>query len=104
VVTTALERAAVRWRTAAVVHSADLLTDVRNLRRVTGVLGPAATARAMRELAARALEHHDPEVRSHAVRLLAEIDRRRAHRGGACRGGRHRAEAGAERGGQSQPR
>ena len=71
----ALERAAVRWQTAAVVSSGDLLTDVRTLRRVADVLGVTSTARSMREVAERALEHGDPEVRKQAARLLAEMDR-----------------------------
>jgi hypothetical protein len=72
---TALERAAVRWQTAAVVPASDLLTDVRNVRCVADVLGPTTTARSMREVAQRALAHDDPEVRKHASRLLAEMDR-----------------------------
>jgi hypothetical protein len=70
-----VERAAHRWQTAAVVHAGDLLTDVRSVRRVADVLGPASTARSMREVAQRALDHDDPEVRKHAARLLAEMDR-----------------------------
>jgi hypothetical protein len=69
-----LERAAARWRTAAVVDANDLLTDVRNVRRTAHAFGSAATARSMREVAERALVHDDPEVRELASRLLRELD------------------------------
>jgi hypothetical protein len=54
---------------------ADLLADVRRVRQVADVFGPASTARSMRKVAERALEHDDEEVRRLANHLLAEPDR-----------------------------
>jgi hypothetical protein len=71
----ALERAAARWRTAALVTADDLLTDVRNVRRSAAVLGPAAAARSMRDIAERALAHPDAQVRAVASQLVSELAR-----------------------------
>jgi len=54
---------------------ADLLADVRRVRQVADVFGPASTALSMRKVAERALEHDDEEVRRLANQLLAEPDR-----------------------------
>jgi hypothetical protein len=54
---------------------ADLLADVRRVRQVADVFGPGSTARSMRKVAERALEHPDHEVRAVAGQLLAELDR-----------------------------
>jgi hypothetical protein len=42
---------------------ADLLADVRRVRQVADVFGPASTALSMRKVAKWALEHDDEEVR-----------------------------------------
>ena len=47
---------------------ADLLVDLRRVRQVADVFGPASAALSMRKVAERALEHDDEEV-------LAELDR-----------------------------
>jgi hypothetical protein len=55
---------------------ADLLADVRRVRQVADVFGPGSTARSMRKVAERALDHpNEEEVRAVAGRLLAELDR-----------------------------
>jgi hypothetical protein len=54
---------------------ADLLADVRLVRQVADVFGPASTALSMRKVAERALEHDDEEVRRLANALLAELER-----------------------------
>jgi hypothetical protein len=54
---------------------ADLLADVRRVRQVADVCGPASTALSMRKVAERALEHDDEEVRRLANQLLAELER-----------------------------
>jgi hypothetical protein len=54
---------------------ADLLADVRRVRQVADVFGPGSTARSMRKVAERALEHPNEEVRAVAGQLLAELDR-----------------------------
>jgi hypothetical protein len=54
-----------RWHYSAV---ADLLADVRRVRQVADVFGPASTAFSMRKVAERALEHDDEEVRRLANR------------------------------------
>jgi len=54
---------------------ADLLADVRRVRQVADVFGPASTALSMRKVAERALEHDDDEVRRLANQLLAELER-----------------------------
>jgi hypothetical protein len=53
---------------------ADLLADVRRVRQVADVFGPASTALSMRKVAERALEHDDEEV-CLANQLLAELGR-----------------------------
>jgi hypothetical protein len=53
---------------------AGLLADVRRVRQVADVFGPASTALSMRNVAERAaLEHDDEEVRRLANQLLAEL-------------------------------
>jgi hypothetical protein len=54
---------------------ADLFADVRRVRQVADVFGPASTALSMRKVAERALEHDDEEVRRLANQLLAELER-----------------------------
>ena len=54
---------------------ADLLADVRRVRQVADVFGPASTALSMRKVAERALEHDDTEIRALAGRLLVELER-----------------------------
>jgi hypothetical protein len=54
---------------------ADLLADVRRVRQVADVFGPASTALSMRKVAERALAHDDEEVRRLANALLAELER-----------------------------
>jgi hypothetical protein len=54
---------------------ADLFADVRRVRQVPDVFGPASTALSMRKVAERALERDDDEVRGLANQLLAELDR-----------------------------
>jgi hypothetical protein len=49
---------------------ADLLADVRRVRHVADVFGPGSTARSMRKVADRALEHDDEDVRRLANQLL----------------------------------
>jgi hypothetical protein len=53
----------------------DLLADVRRVRQVADLFGPASTALSMRKVAERALEHEDEEVRRLANQLLAELER-----------------------------
>jgi hypothetical protein len=53
----------------------DLLADVRRVRQVADVFGPASTALSMRKVAERALEHDDEDVRRLANQLLAELER-----------------------------
>jgi hypothetical protein len=45
------------------------------VRQVADVFGPGSTARSMRKVAERALDHDDEEVRRLANQLLAELDR-----------------------------
>jgi hypothetical protein len=59
---------------------ADLLTDLRRIKQVAEVFGPGATAKSVRAVAERALDHDDEEVRILAGRLLAELDRSLATR------------------------
>jgi len=70
--TPALERAAVRWRHAA-VYSDDLLRDVRNLSRTVRVFGVRPNRESVRSLARRALECDDDETRAVAEQLLAAL-------------------------------
>ena len=50
-------------RAGRIRHVADRLADVRRVRQVADVFGPASTALCMRKVAERALEHDDEEVR-----------------------------------------
>jgi hypothetical protein len=54
---------------------ADLLADIRRVREVADVFGPGSIALSMRQVAERALEHDDEEVRRLANALLAELER-----------------------------
>ena len=70
---------------------ADLLAEIRRVRQVADVFGPASSALSMRKVAVRALEHNDEEVRRLANQLLAELERSPAlhhrRRPGAARSG-----------------
>jgi hypothetical protein len=54
---------------------AELIDDLRQVRQVADVFGVPSTARPLRDVARRALEHDDEEVRVLASRLLAELHR-----------------------------
>jgi len=64
-------RCGARWHDRFV---ADLLADVRTVRQVADVFGPASTALSMRKVAERALEHDDEDVRRLANQLLVEVE------------------------------
>jgi hypothetical protein len=93
---------AARWHDSRV---ADLLADVRRVRQVADVFGPASTALSMRKVAERALEHDDEE--SGASRISRSLSWNAARRYVDASSAFWRGYGGrpaAQGGGGSQPR
>jgi hypothetical protein len=54
---------------------AELIDDLRQVQQVADVFGVPSTAKSVRDVARRAIEYDDEEVRVLAGRLLAELER-----------------------------